>query len=315
MKLNLRCFARLAMVATLLCGSAFAASAQTSPRTNFPPVPPVKRVDAPLAVQQSLRPMALPAPGNMPGGYLREIQNRGRLQVCSYSDIKLFSYADPLQENKLVGFDVDIANKVAAAIFGTAEGHISFVRVTSKDRIPFVSNGQCDIVVATMTINADRKKQVDFSEVYFDAGQRVAVLKPNPATGIHELSGQRVCAPIGSTSLANIKSANPYAVLVEESQYTDCLRAVQEGRADAISTDDVILAGLASQDPWLKLVGDQFTHEPYGIAVSKKNPDLTRFVNAVLQQAKKDGSWKAIYSRWLGFTGPAPEPPVGKYVD
>ena len=91
--------------------------------------------------------------------------------------------------------------------------------------------------------------------------------------------------------------------------WTDCLVLLQQGDVAAISTDDSILDGLAAQDPWTKIIGPPLTDEPYGLAISKQHPEFVRFVNAVLQQLRTDGQWKASYAHWLGT--PVPEPAAG----
>ena len=82
-----------------------------------------------------------------------------------------------------------------------------------------------------------------------------------------------------------------------------------------MSTDDTILAGLAAQDPYTKVIGDRFTEEPYGMAMSRDHPEFTRFVNAVLDRERADGTWKRLYTTWLGRFGPTPEPPPAQYRD
>ncbi|HEY0535481.1 MAG TPA: transporter substrate-binding domain-containing protein, partial [Actinoplanes sp.] len=89
--------------------------------------------------------------------------------------------------------------------------------------------------------------------------------------------------------------------------------AFQQNQVDAISTDDTILAGMAAQDPYAKVVGPRFTDEPYGMATSKKSPEFTRFVNAVLAKNKQNGTWAATYKRWLGAFGAPPAPPKAEY--
>jgi polar amino acid transport system substrate-binding protein len=164
-----------------------------------------------------------------------------------------------------------------------------------------------------MTINCDRLKQVAFSTDYYDAGQRVLVPTSSTAKGIADLGGKRVCAAAGSTSIVNIAHAPSHPVPVSVADWTDCLVMLQQGQVDAISTDDTILAGMATQDPNTKLVGGRFTDEPYGVAVSRSALDLVRFVNGVLDRMRADGTWAAIYTRWLG--SPAPAPPPAKYLD
>jgi polar amino acid transport system substrate-binding protein len=164
-----------------------------------------------------------------------------------------------------------------------------------------------------MTINCDRLKQVDFSSVYFDAGQRVLVPSTSTATGIQDLGGKKVCAAEGSTSIVNIGKAPSHPIAVSVPDWADCLVLLQQGQVDAISTDDTILQGMAFQDSNLKLVGPKFTDEPYGIAVNKDANDLLRFVNGVLERIRSDGTWKAIYHQWL--LGDIPEPPAAGYRD
>jgi polar amino acid transport system substrate-binding protein len=239
------------------------------------------------------------------------IRSRGRLIAGVDQNTYLFGYRDAAS-GQIVGFDVDVARQVAAAIFGDPN-RIQFTAITSAQRIPFIQNGSVDIVVHTMTINCDRLKQVAFSTVYYDAGQRVLVPKSSPANGIGDLGGKKVCAAAGSTSIANIAHAASHPVPVSVADWTDCLVLLQQGQIDAISTDDTILAGMAAQDPNLKLVGGRFTDEPYGVAMSRSAPDLVRFVNGVLDGMRADGRWASIYTRWLG--GPAPAPPPARYSD
>lgn len=265
-------------------------------------------------VTASLRPTAnLPRPMAMPeGSTMKKIQERGRLIVGVSQDKFAIGYLNPLT-NELEGFDIEIAKAMARAIFGD-ERKIQFVAVASADRIPLIQAGKVDLVISTFTINAARKNDIAFSEVYYMAGQKILVHRDSTATSIRDLSGKRVCAPKGSTSAKNIVSANPQAVLVETVEYTDCLVLFQMRQVDAISTDDVILAGLAKQDPFARVVGASFTAEPYGIGMSKDQPDLVRFVNGVLVQMKRDGTWTRIYDKWFGANG-AQEPPRGTYID
>lgn len=264
-------------------------------------------------VTASLRPSALPRPGDMPAGStMKRIQERGRLIVGVSLDKYNISYLNPLT-NELEGFDVDIARQVARAIFGD-EKHIQFVAVSSASRIPMIKDGTVDMVVSTFTINEARKKEIRFSEVYYNAGQKILVQRSSPVASVADLSGQRVCAPKGSTSAKNVVAANPQVKLVETVEFTDCLVLFQQHQADAISTDDVILAGLAAQDPFAKVVGAKFTSEPYGIGVNMNQPDLVRFINAVLSDIKGNGTWTRIYNRWFGIMGPQ-EAPRGVYSD
>jgi polar amino acid transport system substrate-binding protein len=111
-----------------------------------------------------------------------------------------------------------------------------------------------------------------------------------------------------------LKVAPPMHI-VQVANQTDCLVMLQQGQVDAVSTDDTILQGLAAQDPNVKLVGGNFTAEPYGMAISKAHPDFVSFVNAVLARERSDGTWTAIYKKWLApvVGGTVRDPPVAQY--
>jgi polar amino acid transport system substrate-binding protein len=260
----------------------------------------------------SLRPSgSQPQPGAMPAGStMAAIAAKGRLVVGVNQNTFLFGYRDATT-GQIVGFDVDIAREVARAIFGDPNS-VQLIATTSAQRIPYVKSGQVDIVANTMTMNCDRWKDVNFSTDYYDAGQRVLVPSGSTAKGIADLGGKKVCAAAGSTSIGNIAAAKSKPIPVSVKDWTDCLVLLQQGQVDAISTDDTILAGLAKQDPTTKLVGDPFTNEPYGLAINKNATDFTRFVNGVLDRMRSDGTWAAIYTRWLGGSA---TPPAARYQD
>ncbi|NUT92492.1 MAG: glutamate ABC transporter substrate-binding protein [Saccharothrix sp.] len=260
----------------------------------------------------SLRPQGeLPAAGQMPAGSTMErIVRSGRLRVGVDQNTYLMGFRNPFS-GQLEGFDVDMAREVARAVFGDPE-KIQFKVLTSEQRIPALEKGEVDIVVRTMTINCERWQKVNFSTVYYQAGQRVLVPSSSDVTGIESLGGKKVCATKGSSSLVNVANAPSRPIAVEVPNWTDCLVMLQQGQVDAISTDDTILAGFAAQDPYTKVVGPKFTAEPYGMAVPKASEDFVRFVNALLERLRADGTWSSIHRRWLGEP---PPPPAAKYRD
>ena len=265
----------------------------------------------------SLRPLApLPAPGNMPpGSFMAKIEQAGHLTAGVDQSTFLWAYRDP-QTGQLSGFDIDMLHRVSQAIFGDPN-RIRFVVVPNSERIPAVRSGAVDIVAETMTINCARRQLVDFSTVYYSAGQRILAPVDSHVTGPSSLAGKRVCATSGSTSIQNLQTlkVKPSVKAVAAANQADCLVLLQQGQVDAISTDDTILQGLAAQDPNVQLVGRAFTAEPYGMAISKAHPDFVAFVNAVLARERADGTWAAIYKRWLGRFdgGRVPTPPAPTY--
>ncbi len=323
----------VALVATTACATTDTASLDASnalavkaTTTTVAPSPPTT---APACANPtaSLRPQgALPAPGAMPAGsFMATIQQRGRLVVGVDQNTLLMGYLNP-QDGQIEGFDIDMLRQVAKAIFGddgqNENTRIQFTAISSAQRIPFVQNDQVDIVADTMTINCARDQQVNFSSVYYDAGQRVLVRDGSPIKSSADLGGKRTCAAAGSTSIGNVLDitkthASAPAVSVAVTDWTDCLVALQSGTIDAVSTDDTILAGLAAQDPYTQIVGDKFTDEPYGMAIKLAHPEFVRFVNAVLDRMRADGTWATIWSRWLqkAYGGSPPAPPAASYRD
>jgi polar amino acid transport system substrate-binding protein len=261
--------------------------------------------------EASLRPGPLPSPGAMPpGSTMAAIAERGRLIVGVDQNTYFFGSRNPAS-GQPEGFDIDLAREIARHIFGDPD-RIQFRVVDASQRETALQSGLVDLVVRTYTITCDRKQKVDFSTVYYYAHQRILAAK---GSGI-DLSGKRVCAVSGTTSLSRLFALDPRPTLLGVSTWTDCLLLFQQGQVDAISTDDVVLAGLEAQDHLnVEVVGPDMSVEPYGVGVKKENSDLVRFVNGVLEQMRDDGTWERLYDAHLRSFGPSPGPPKAKYRD
>ncbi|MCF2526171.1 glutamate ABC transporter substrate-binding protein [Yinghuangia soli] len=271
-------------------------------------------------------PSAVPTKDSWPkASWMEAIVQRGHIIVGVDQSSYPFGYLDPVS-NSLKGFDIDLLRRVAKAVFGPDSGdeRIRFRVLRNADRVPAVERGEVDIVAMTMTVNCDRRARVDFSDIYFLAGQRALVqldpdLPEQAKQGLPGLAGFRVCAVNGSTSLGRIKDPKYNAKPVEGETWADCLVKLQKGETDAISTDDTILAGLQAQDPkFTAVVGERISREPYGMAISKEHPEFVRFVNAVLAETRRDGTWRKLYDTHIGTalgTGDAQPPAVTAWRD
>ena len=214
------------------------------------------------------------------------------------NDTKLFGLKNP-STGEVEGFDIDIAKEITAIILGDAS-KVEFKEVTSKTRIPLLNNGEIDAIVATMTISEERKKEVDFSDVYFEAGQSLLVKKGSPIKSIEDLDAStKVIAVKGSTSAQNIREKAPEAQVLEFENYAEAFTALKAGQGDTLTTDDSILYGMASEDSNYELVGGQFTEEPYGIAMKKGSEDLVKAINDALAELKENGKYDEIYKKWI----------------
>ena len=276
------------------------------------PAPPLTGCDA------SLRPAGpLPAPGAMPAGStMAKIQQRGYLIAGVDEDSSLFGYRNTYSDSSappLVGFDIDFVQQVATALFG-GPGHVRYKVLTKAERLTALQQGSVDILADILTVDCQRAQQADFSADYFDAGQRVLVNQASTVQDIGGLAGKRVCAAAGTTSLQTLADPKYRVVPVSAVNWADCLVMLQQGQVDAISTTDLILLGIQSQDPYTKIVGPRFTFERHGLGFPKGRGDFIRFVNGVLEQLKANGTWTAIYTHWIGDRlGPVPAPPPPVY--
>lgn len=236
------------------------------------------------------------------GNTLEDIKNRGKLVAGVKYDTYLFGYKDP-SDKQVKGFEIDLMKAFAKRLFGD-ENKVEFKEVTSKTRIKLLDAGDIDLIAATMTVSEERKKQVDFSNIYFLAGQSLLVKKDSTIQSINDLAGKKVSTAKGSTSAKNMKSMQPKATVEEYENYADALTALKSGKVDAVTTDDSILMGMEQQNPDLKLVGGQFTKEPYGIAVKKGNSTLQAELNAFIKEIWDNGEYAKLYTKWFKKEAP-----------
>jgi polar amino acid transport system substrate-binding protein len=252
-------------------------------------------------------------PSTEPGPTVDAIRRRGRVVVGIDQNNNLLSFRDPVT-GELEGFLVDISREIVRDLVGDPN-KADFRLVSEPDRIPAVQNKTVDILAKATTITCPRAEQIAFSTVFFEGSQRLLVPRGSQVRGPADLAGRRVCSGLETTSIATVARVAPAATILGVPNMDDCLVALQQGQADAASTDDVLLAGMVAQDPNLEIVGPPLEAEPYGIGINKSQDDLVRAVNASLERIRRDGTWQALYRKWLTALGPAPSPPEPRYRD
>lgn len=215
------------------------------------------------------------------------------------ADTNLFGFYN-IEAGEIQGFDIDIA-KALTDVMTDGQANAEFIEVTSKTRIPLLKNGNIDAIIATMTITEERLKQVNFSDVYFDAGQSLLVPMDSDISGIDSLtSDHTVLAIKGSTSAQNIRELAPQVDVLEAENYSEGFVALQAGQGDALTTDNAILLGLSAQRPGeYRLAGENFTDEPYGIAINKGQDSFLTAVDAALDEIQANGTFDEIYDKWF----------------
>ena len=216
------------------------------------------------------------------------------------------------------GFDVEVAKYVAGQL-GVSEENIEFKEAPSAQRETLIQNGEVDYIVATYSITDSRKEKVDFAGPYFIAGQSLLVRADDTeSTGPDSLNGgKRLCSVAGSTPAQNVKDNYAQDVQLQEfDTYSLCVEALRNGAVDAVTTDDIILAGYAAQSPGdFKVVGEPFTTERYGIGLAKGDDESRNAINDAIEEMIASGAWEAAFQETVGASGyELPEQPsVDRY--
>lgn len=220
--------------------------------------------------------------------------------------------------NEYKGFDVDVAKYVAKEL-GVEEGDIQWIETPSNNRENAIVGQQVDMIVATYSITDQRRQQVDFAGPYYIAGQDLLVRADNTdITGPETLNGKKICSVQGSTSAQKIKDQYAQgAELQNYDTYSKCAESLASGTVDVMTTDDTILAGYASQPEYagkLKVVGNPFSEERYGIGIKKNDPELCKNINDAITKMIEDGSWQKAIDDNLGPANFKPNPQLNPPV-
>jgi glutamate transport system substrate-binding protein len=236
-----------------------------------------------------------------------KIKSAGTIRIGVKEDQPGLGYLDAATGERS-GFDIEIANWMAASL-GIAKDKIEFKAIPSANRESALANGDVDLYVGTYSITDKRKKIVDFAGPYFITGQGLLVKKDNTTIKSEkDLDGKTVCSATGSTPIQNIKDNFPKVKTQEFDLYSKCVDTLKSGGVDAVTTHQAILLGFASQDPDnLKVVGEPFTVEKYGIGVAKGDTALRTFLNKTLTDG--GATWTKIYNDTLGKSGTKVEQP------
>ncbi|OQO92108.1 glutamate ABC transporter substrate-binding protein [Saccharomonospora piscinae] len=246
-----------------------------------------------------------------------KMQQTGNVVMGVKEDQPNLGYKDP-RTGEYSGFDVEIGRLISAEL-GFDPESIEYKAVPSAGREQALINGDVDYYVGTYTINDKRKQQVSFAGPYFVAGQGLLVAADdNEINGKDDLAGKAVCSVSGSTPIQRVRDEGlhqPGGDIVELQTYSQCVSELLNGQVDAVTTDDAILLGYAAQSPdELKVVGESFSDEPYGVGLPKEDDALREKVNDILQEAMDDGTWQEIYDATLGKSGNEAEmPEIDRY--
>jgi len=234
---------------------------------------------------------------------LAEVKKKGVL-VCGVKDsLPPFGYVDE-KSREIVGYDIDFCREFAKRL----KVKLELKPVTSASRMPQLMEGNIDIIAATMTKNAERAKQIDFSDTYFFTGQKF-LTKKGTVKSLKDMEGKKIGTAKGSTSEQNVAKAIPSATVLSFDDYPQAFLALQQGKVIAVTTDESILAGLLGKAPnkqEFEIPDLRISDEPYGLGMRKGDKNLVAFVNKTIVDMEKSGQAKAIFEKWFGPTTTTP---------
>ncbi len=239
----------------------------------------------------------------------------GQLTIGTKFDQPGLALREP--DKTMTGFDVEVA-KYIANYLGVPESGITWREAPSAQRETLIKNGEVDYVVGTYSITDNRKKVVDFAGPYFVAGQSLLVRADDDSiTGPESLeNGKKLCSVSGSTPAQKIKKSYPNVQLQQFDSYSSCVEALHRGKVDALTTDNIILAGYAAQYPGeFKLAGEPFTTELYGVGLPKGQTEARMKINDAIEDMIATGAWQQALEENMGDSGMTfpPPPTVDRY--
>ncbi|NYI72506.1 glutamate transport system substrate-binding protein [Naumannella cuiyingiana] len=207
--------------------------------------------------------------------------------------------------NDFSGFDVEVARYVAKEL---GYSNVNFVESPSAQRETMLQGGQVQMIFATYSITDTRKEKVSFGGPYFVAGQDLLVRSDNTdITGPDSLNGKKLCSVTGSTPAQKIKDEYADQVDLQEfPDYATCVTQLVNGGVDAVTTDDVILAGFAAQPQYegkIKVVGKPFSEERYGVGIKKGDVELCNKINSAITKMVDSGGWQTALDKTVGTSG------------
>ncbi len=228
---------------------------------------------------------------------LDDITKRGEVVIGIKTDTYPFGFKD--KNGKYTGYDIDLANMIGQGIF-QEKGKVKFVPVTASDRMMKLFSEDVDMIVATMSVTPSRLQIMDFSDPYYIAGQAVLVKKGSKIKGLRDLNGKKAIIVFGTSSESSLRAAVPRVSIIGYKTYNEAVKALKQGKADAIVSDDTILIGLSLKDANLVLLPKRYSREPYAVAFRKgqESEDLVRIVNNVINESVRNGTLQKLQKNY-----------------
>ncbi|QIZ97209.1 MULTISPECIES: glutamate ABC transporter substrate-binding protein [unclassified Leifsonia] len=235
----------------------------------------------------------------LPGSTMEKIKKRGKLIVAEALDAPLLSQQDPTNPDQVTGFDADLAKLLATYILG--KPNVEIVPPASETREAMLQNGTVDVVFNTYTITEERATQIDFAGPYFESGLAVAVKSDNTSIkSVKDIDGKNVIVGANTPAVTEVPKVAPKAKVTAFATDPAAVQALIQGRGEAYVQDYTLLASDAASEKQIKVVGEPFTKEPYGIGLQHGDSDFKSFINDWLKTIQKGGQWGKAWKTTLG---------------
>lgn len=247
----------------------------------------------------------------LPGSTMEAIKERGVLRVAAALDAPLLSQQDPANPDNVSGFDISLARMLATYILG--EPKVEIIPPASETREALLANGTVDVVFNTYTITEKRAEQISFAGPYFSSGLAVAVKADNTdIKGIGDLGGKTIIVGSNTPAVTAVPEKQPTAKLVDFATDPQAVQALLQGRGDAYVQDYTLLASNAAKEKGMKIVGQPFTVESYGIGLKHNDTQFKEFINEWLVRIQDGGQWAKVWEGTLGTVteSDTPAPPA-----
>ncbi|MFI7634151.1 transporter substrate-binding domain-containing protein [Nonomuraea sp. NPDC049400] len=227
------------------------------------------------------------------------VLDKEKIVVAVRPDLPSVGFRRP--DGRFEGFDVDVAAYIARKLGKEA----TYIPVLAADRQKAITDGRADLVLATFTIDQERKKEVLFAGPYHISYQDILQRPDETIKNVRDLKGRRICNVKGSNAADRVvKEREVAAQLVPFDDYKTCLAALKSNRVDAVTTNDVILAGLANQDgTGLKLANAHFNEQRTGVGMRRSDVPGCEAVNRAITEMYQDGTASRLLHRWFGTSG------------
>jgi glutamate/aspartate transport system substrate-binding protein len=240
-------------------------------------------------------------------GTLKKIKD-SKSVVLGYRESSIpFSYVNKLGEP--IGYSIDLCNAVVEEVSNELEGTdiaIKHQKVTSETRIPAVRSGEIDLECGSTTANSERKKMVAFSPIFFVAGTKLLVPRSSAISSYRDLRDKTVVVTAGTTNEAAVRSISEKQHLdikfLVGKDHAESFAILNDGRADAFATDDVLLYGLVattSAGDRYHVIGEYLSYDPYGLMYRKDDPEFAAIVDRTFSRLAQTRELVQLYNKWF----------------